>query len=117
MTQETRACKCKKRTGQMRWKVIRNNSLNENISRLQGRLTAFFPPPSEKMDASAFIGAMCTETVFFFFNEKYSSDMAVYRIIKKSYLRGYAEEAVKVLERGKRRKAILKLNPDFTASD
>lgn len=83
MTQETRACKCKKRTGQMRWKVIRNNSLNENISRLQGRLTAFFPPPSEKMDASAFIGAMCTETVFFFFNEKYSSDTAVYRIIKK----------------------------------
>lgn len=116
MTQETRACKCKKRTGQMRWKVIRNNSLNENISRLQGRLTAFFPPPSEKMDASAFIGAMCTETVFFFY-EKYSSDTAVYRIIKKSYLRGYAEEAVKVLERGKRRKAILKLNPDFTASD
>lgn len=58
----------------------------------------------------------CVQRLFFFFNEKYSSDTAVYRIIKKSYLRGYAEEAVKVLERGKRRKAILKLNPDFTAS-
>lgn len=59
----------------------------------------------------------CVQRLFFFLNEKYSSDTAVYRIIKKSYLRGYAEEAVKVLERGKRRKAILKLNPDFTASD